>query len=122
MYATHAPIVSAIRADYHASANARANKNKAAVAANRPIRSACRFEEATVADDDDECAGRTIWMDATEVAEVYQHCLGRHVGCRANLVADRIAEEASKHWLDWQGGRGQAAEHQAVDRVKRCLD
>ena len=53
---------------------------------------------------------------------VNQRCLGRHVGCRANLVADRIAEEASKRWLDWQGGRGRAAEHRAVDRAERRLD
>ena len=61
-------------------------------------------------------------MDATEIAEVYQRCLRRHVGYRANLVANRIAEEASRRWLDWQGGRGQAAEHQAVDWAEHRLD
>ena len=53
MYATHAPIVSAIRANYHASANACANQNKAAVAADCPIPPTCHFEEATVANNND---------------------------------------------------------------------
>ena len=122
MHAAHAPIVSAIRADYHMSANARTNQNEAVVAADRPIRSTCHCEDAAVADNDDEFVERTIRMDATEVAEVYQDCLGQHVGCRANLAADRIAEEASKRWLDWQCGRGRAAEHQAVDRAECRLD
>jgi len=41
MYAAHAPIVSAIRANYHA---ARSNQNEAAVAADRPIPSTCPVE------------------------------------------------------------------------------
>jgi superfamily II DNA helicase RecQ len=65
MYAAHAPLVSAIRADYHASARARANRDDAAtvdaaiVDADRTTQSTCRFEESAVAnlngdDDDDE--------------------------------------------------------------------
>ena len=54
MYAAHVPLVSAIRADYHASANVRANRNKVDVVVNRTIQSTCRFEEAAVANDDDD--------------------------------------------------------------------
>ena len=56
MCAAHAPIVSAIRANHHA---ARSNQNEAAVAADRPIPPTCRFEEAAVANDDDD-GGDTV--------------------------------------------------------------
>ena len=59
MYAAHASLVSTIRADYNASANALANRdNDAIVVADRTIQSPRRFKEAAVAnlyrkDDDD---------------------------------------------------------------------
>ena len=54
MYAAPAPLVSAIRANYHASANARANDNEAANAANCTIESTCRFEEAVITNNNND--------------------------------------------------------------------
>ena len=64
MYADHATLVSTIRADYHAAANARATSNEAAAVAN--IASTHRFEEAAIANDDDDSAAD----DASSVGSV----------------------------------------------------
>ena len=72
MHAAHASIVSAIQANYHALANARANRNKAAVVAGRTIQSTCRFKEAAVANDNDDGAAG----DAATVGSVSSWSIG----------------------------------------------
>ena len=58
MNADHALLVSAICADHHASANALANSNEAAAVADCNIEANCRFEEAALANDDDDSIRR----------------------------------------------------------------